>query len=67
MKPVTTIPGQTGSTDTIDTYLERAFSTMLSKIQSIPIEILEYITQGKNSIISLYFVSIIYMCMCTEI
>lgn len=28
MKPVTTIPGETGSTDTIDTYWERAFSFM---------------------------------------
>lgn len=31
MKPVTTIPGETGSTNTIDTYLERAFS-LWSKI-----------------------------------
>ena len=28
MKPVTTIPGETGSTDTIDTYWERAFSKL---------------------------------------
>ncbi len=28
MKPVTTIPGETGSTGTIDTYWERAFSFM---------------------------------------
>lgn len=26
MKPVTTIPGETGSTDAIDTHWERAFS-----------------------------------------
>lgn len=32
MKPVTTISGETESTNTIDTYWERAFSFLTSKI-----------------------------------
>ena len=31
MKPVTTIPGETGSTSTIGTQMERAFSLMRVK------------------------------------